>query len=234
VPMPRANDPDTIINSCVAGAETQLSDCQLELAALGVSFTPTYVADASPEDFPNLTCHVEDPVHVHSPLFGVDLRYYDDTPTPNVLLACNAALALAQTADDAAASGATVIRHIGTYNCRVIAGTSTLSQHAFGDAIDIYGYEFGADNTLGVADGTVVTLIDHWEHDTTNPVSVEAQWLYDASWRYYDNYIWNIILTPNYNAAHDNHFHVDMTDGSHFRGLGDYRYIGPNPYPEGE
>jgi hypothetical protein len=25
---------------------------------------------------------------------------------------------------------------------------------------------------------------------------------------------WNIVLTPNYNADHRNHFHVDLTDGA--------------------
>jgi len=28
--------------------------------------------------------------------------------------------------------------------------------------------------------------------------------------------VWNIVLTPNYNADHRNHFHVDLTKGSDF------------------
>jgi hypothetical protein len=27
---------------------------------------------------------------------------------------------------------------------------------------------------------------------------------------------WNIILTPEYNADHDDHFHVDLTPGGMF------------------
>ena len=34
------------------------------------------------------------------------------------------------------------------------------------------------------------------------------------------------MLTPNYNAAHRNHFHVDMTDGSMFIG---YSVAGVDP-----
>jgi hypothetical protein len=30
--------------------------------------------------------------------------------------------------------------------------------------------------------------------------------------------IFNIILTPNYNAAHRDHFHVDLTPNAHFLG----------------
>jgi hypothetical protein len=42
--------------------------------------------------------------------------------------------------------------------------------------------------------------------------------------------IFNIVLTPNFNAAHDNHFHVDLTGGAHYIGKSDGPacYIGPN------
>ncbi len=49
-----------------------------------------------------------------------------------------------------------------------------------------------------------------------------------------DDDIWNVILTPNYNAAHDNYFHVDLTPGSDYIGLQTERFIGPNPWPWGE
>jgi len=32
--------------------------------------------------------------------------------------------------------------------------------------------------------------------------------------------IFNIILTPEYNAAHRNHYHVDLTPGADFIGSG--------------
>lgn len=225
VSVPRANEPDTFRHTCVPGAEaTPLSDCQLELAAMGVSFEPTTIADTSPEGHPELTCHVEDPIILHPPINGVDLIYYDGTPTPNITAACNMAQALVQTVDDVRPLGVTAIRHIGTYNCRVISGTSTLSRHSFADAIDIYGFDF--------EDGSSYTLIDDWEHDTEDPMSQAAAFLYDAAYRWHDAFIWNIILTPNYNAAHDNHFHVDMTPSSHFVGHSDGRYIGPAPYAD--
>ena len=53
---------------------------------------------------------------------------------------CEAALATAKTGAIAAEMGAVEIVHYGTYNCRPIAGTSTLSQHAFANAIDLYGF----------------------------------------------------------------------------------------------
>lgn len=73
-------------------------------------------------------------------------------------------------------------------------------------------------------------LIDPWEHDTDEPQTPGGIFLYEATHRWYDQYIWSIILTPNYNAAHDNHFHVDLTPGSHYIGWFDGRYIGPAPF----
>ena len=92
----------------------------------------------------------------------------------------------------------------------------------FADAIDIFGFDF--------ENGTTYTLEDDWVHDTASPMTPGGAFLYDASQRWFDAYIWNIILTPNYNVGHDNHFHVDLTPASHFIGYSEGRYIGPAPY----
>ena len=130
--------------------------------------------------------------------------------------------ALTDTVEDVAPYGVTTLLHIGTYNCRMIGGSDSLSEHSFANAIDIYGFEF--------SDGEEWTLIDHWEHDTDDPVSEAATFLYDASRRWYDEWIWNIILTPNYNLAHDNHFHVDLKAGWHDLSITTERYYGPALY----
>ena len=222
VVVSRANEPETQNFACLPERQSELSSCHDELAARGVSFEPTLVAEDHPDDNPDLTCSIQHPVYVLGPVHGVELTYYDGTPTPRVLAACEMAHALTDTIDDVAALGVTTLLHIGTYNCRVIAGTSTLSRHAYADAIDIYGFAF--------ADGTTYTLYDDWEHDTTDPVGEGAQFLYDAAYRWHDARLWNIILTPNYNEAHDNHFHVDLTPGSDYIGFTDGYFIGPAPY----
>lgn len=205
---------------CIPGADTEVSSCQQRLLDRGVAFAPIVIPDAHPSEAPGLTCHVQDPVELHSPLLGVHLDYYDGTPTPTVRMSCEGAHALADTVEDITAEGVVRLRHIGTTVCRTIAGTETLSRHAYGDAIDIYGFEF--------ADGALWTLVDHWEHDTTSFTTPEAAWLHDTAWRWHDQALWNIILTPNYNAAHDNHFHVDLTPGSDFLGRVMWPYLGPN------
>ena len=222
VVVPRANEPETENYACLPNRRDELSRCYDELAAMGVAFEPTVIAEDHPSDYPNLTCSIQDAVYILGPVHGVDLRYYDGSPTPRVLAACAMAQALTDTIDDVAALGVSTLTHIGTYNCRVIEGTSTLSRHAYGDAIDIYGFTF--------EDGTTYTLVDDWEHDTTDPVGEGAQFLYDAAYRWHDAQLWNIILTPNYNDAHDNHFHVDLTPGSDYIGFLGAFWIGPAPY----
>ncbi len=223
----RVNEPAIEVPVCLPGATPDLGDCLQDLAAAGVDFEPTTIADQVPDGYPNLRCHVEMPVIIHPPIHGIDLKYYDASPTPNIRAACNMALALSKSIDDVAARGVVAVRHIGTYNCRVIAGTDRLSRHAYGDAIDVYGFE--------LADGSLYTLVDHWEHDTTSPVTPAGMFLYDTAHRWHDQRLWTIILTPNYNAAHDNHIHVDLTPGSDFIGLlplDDFGYLGPAPYDD--
>ena len=218
----RYNEGSTENYSCIPGDETDLNDCHYSLADRGIAFEPTVRGEEHPEGRPDLTCRIEDPVWVLSPVFGVDLEYYDGTPTPRTRAACEMAHALGDTVADVVDQGVTSLLHIGTYNCRVIAGTSDLSRHSFADAIDIYGF--------GFEDGREWTLVDHWEHDTTSFDTDAGEFLYDAAYRWYDDWVWNIILTPNYNLAHDNHFHVDLSPGSHYVGATDGRYIGPALY----
>jgi len=103
------------------------------------------------------------------------------------------------------------VAHIGTYNCRVIGGTNTLSRHGYGDALDIAAFI--------TRDGTEYNVVEHWEHGvTSNFRTVEGQMLYELSREIYNRQIFNYVLTPEFNAAHDNHFHIDLTPGNRFYG----------------
>lgn len=217
----RPGDPTTVRWVCVPNKSSDLPACYTELAARGVAFEPTVMKDESPNTHPNLTCHVIDPLYVESPVHGVRLES-GGKETNRVLGSCRMVNALVSTADDLKPLDVIAIQHMGTYNCRVIAGTDKLSEHASGDAIDFGGFE--------LAGGAVYTVVDDWIHDDDTPSTAGGKFLYEAAHRWYDQHIWNIILTPEYNSAHDNHFHVDMTDGSHFLGFTSGHYLGPNVY----
>ena len=154
-------------------------------------------------------CEVFQPVRVGPVINGVTFRPSDFDNAPAALYVnCEAALALYDAAEIAKGYGVTDIIHYGTYNCRVISGTDSLSEHSFANAIDIAGVELDT--------GEQYTILDDWEDGDPTPVTDGGQLLYDFAHEMHDLKVWNIILTPEYNAAHDNHLHCDLTPGSDF------------------
>jgi hypothetical protein len=209
--LPRYMDAGTTAGVCVPqGMWDPMSACQQELLDRGVAFVPTTHEIDHPEGHPELDCIIIDPVLLYSPVLGVALTDGNGDMNP-VLVACETAVRIADTAEIAAQMeplGATEIIHYGTYNCRVIAGTSTLSNHAEGRAIDLGGFV--------AEDGTLYSVYSHWEDGVANPTTTAGQWLRGFTDTLWAMMTWNIILTPEYNADHDDHFHVDLTPGSSF------------------
>jgi len=83
------------------------------------------------------------------------------------------------------------------------AGTGHISEHAFGNAIDVAAFT--------LADGRTITVKDGW-HGSPE----EQGFLHDVQGSACD--IFTTVLSPGYNAAHYNHIHVDLMrrgDGRH-------------------
>ncbi len=98
----------------------------------------------------------------------------------------------------AAGTRATAITDFGSYNCRTIAGSDRLSEHATANAIDVSG--------LRLADGTAMTIARDWRD--RGPRGVLAGRLHDGACR-----LFAVTLSPDYNAAHHDHLHLDMGRG---------------------
>jgi hypothetical protein len=101
--------------------------------------------------------------------------------------------------------GSAVVRidQLGGFACRPIVGegpTDTMSQHARANAIDIGGFVF--------ADGETATVAANWQGD-----DAKSRFIHDV----YDGAcgIFPVVLSPDFNAAHRNHFHFDLS-GFHF------------------
>ncbi len=107
----------------------------------------------------------------------------------------------------------TEIRQIGSYSCRemVGSGTSTMSEHAFGDALDIAGFT--------LADGRKLTVKDGW-HGTPE----EQGFLHDV--QLYACQTFTTVLAPGYNVYHYDHIHVDL-----MRRRAGYRPCRPDAIP---
>jgi hypothetical protein len=94
-------------------------------------------------------------------------------------------------------SPVTEIRQISAYSCRsmVGAGTSRISEHAFGNALDIAGFT--------LADGRKVTVKNGWRGSPE-----EQGFLHDVQLYACNTFV--TVLAPGYNAAHYDHIHVDL------------------------
>jgi hypothetical protein len=89
------------------------------------------------------------------------------------------------------------IKQIGSYSCRemVGAGGDFVSEHAFGDALDIAGFT--------LADGRTVTVKNGW-HGSPE----EQGFLHDV--QLYACQTFSTVLAPGYNVYHYDHIHVDL------------------------
>jgi hypothetical protein len=96
--------------------------------------------------------------------------------------------------------------HAGSYSCRRLYGRSegSYSEHATANAFDILGFE--------LAGGKGVSVLRDWPQD-----SPEGAFLRDV--RDGACSLFATVLSPDYNAAHADHLHLDQAN----RGAGGWR-----------
>ncbi|MEP2987725.1 MAG: extensin family protein [Parasphingorhabdus sp.] len=88
------------------------------------------------------------------------------------------------------------IETMGSYSCRNIAGSGRLSQHAHANAIDVSGFVLN--------DGRRITVESHWKSGGNKRKFFAA--IHNSACKRFGT-----VLSPNYNAAHRDHFHFDMS-----------------------
>ncbi len=91
------------------------------------------------------------------------------------------------------------IDHFGSYSCRRIAGShsSNWSEHATADAVDIAGFR--------LADGTRITVARDWKGDDSKAAFLRE--VRDGACK-----LFATTLSPDYNAAHADHLHLDQAN----------------------
>lgn len=87
--------------------------------------------------------------------------------------------------------------HLGSFACRNIYNreSGALSRHASADALDIAGFR--------LADGRSISVLKDWPRQNQ-----DAQFLRQVRDGACEAF--SVVLSPDYNAAHRNHFHVDV------------------------
>ncbi len=96
-------------------------------------------------------------------------------------------------------SGLSHIHHYGSYSCRNIAGTSSRSEHSFANAWDVSGFE--------LEDGRLISVLKDWDGEPAR-----QDFLRQA--RNIACRLFRVTLSPDYNADHADHFHLDMGPSS--------------------
>jgi hypothetical protein len=200
---------DTVTGTFAAPAD---SSCRAMLDALPLTWSASSAMG------------VPDAVFVQPMVGGVSFRYTESATAGRMLVDCSLGVRIAWLAEILEARGVVEAEHIGTYNYRCIGGGTpetrpgcTLSQHAQSKAIDLHAFTLES--------GDHFDTVDDWEiRADGQPIcggtfdSEGDEFLRDLACEMHGLGMFNIILTPDYNSAHRNHFHVDLTEGSDYLG----------------
>ncbi len=100
----------------------------------------------------------------------------------------------------------TAIEHFGSYSCRRLYGrdAGAWSEHSTADAVDIAAFR--------LADGRRISVVGDWRGGGADAAFLRA--VRDGACA-----LFATVLSPDYNAAHRDHFHLDQAN----RGAGGWR-----------
>lgn len=165
--------------------------CFAGLASAGIRFEPL------PDRTPSPGC----------PISGTIKLLDIGTPVTNLgALTCPLAATLAAWTRYAVQPAARIafgqpvakVESMGTYGCRTVAGSGRLSEHGRANAVDVGGFV--------LADGRRITVKTGWHGAEDEQRFLRL--MRDSACRRFGT-----VLSPDYNAAHHDHLHLDMAPG---------------------
>lgn len=95
------------------------------------------------------------------------------------------------------------IETMGSYSCRNVAGTGRRSAHATANAIDVSAFV--------LADGRRISVLGDWSGGSAEERRF-LQIVHASACKRFGT-----VLGPGYNAAHGDHFHVELSGSSYCR-----------------
>jgi hypothetical protein len=95
------------------------------------------------------------------------------------------------------------IETLGSYNCRTVAGTDKMSAHSTANAIDVSAFV--------LADGRRISVKSDWSAGS-NQARAFLQTVHASACKRFGT-----TLGPEYNAAHRDHFHLELSGKSFCR-----------------
>jgi len=150
------------------------------------------------------------PVRLGGPIHGVQFRAMDSSATYTIL-DCRLAVALSAWASSLARAGVQRVEYFSMYRPHArVAGSGSVSGHAHGLAIDAARFHLSS--------GAVLDVLPDWEEKTRGqapcPVRRDeargARILRSITCSVVDQKLFQVVLTPHYNRAHNNHLHLEL------------------------
>jgi hypothetical protein len=184
----------------VVGPPEPLTDCDGDLRRAGVKFAAA-----------SLPVHTEHSLVCGAPQVVMFLRGPGKIAwSPAPVVTCKLALALASFENILQEESIRIfharvarIDQLGTYNCRVVPRyPGTVSEHSYGNAIDV--------GRLMLESGKVVDVFRDFDRGDGDPKTRSGAFLRVVSRRANDEDVFSHVLTPFFDSAHDNHFHLDL------------------------
>ena len=165
-----------------------LCDQVLETSGLRVSHQADSPADAA--------CPLRNTLRVQGSAVGLSSSFLASCPLA-VAFALFERHSLQPAAQAEFGQAVTRVDHLGSFACRNVYNRAEgrLSQHASANALDIAGFR--------LADGRSISVLKDWSREGD-----KARFLRQVRDSACDDF--NVVLGPDYNAAHRNHFHLDM------------------------
>lgn len=170
--------------------EHDLNQCFALLEQGGVAYTPIEL------DSETSACQVDRALTLDQSLVPYSATLSMSCPLSAALHVWERHVVL-PAAEEALGSPVEEVLTYGSYNCRRVngSGSGRWSEHASANAIDIAGFE--------LADGRRITVLSDFGDDTPEGQFLEA--IREGACG-----LFSATLGPDYNAAHEDHFHLDM------------------------
>jgi len=177
-------------------APQRAGQCRAQLQSRAVAFTPL------PDQFYGAGCATINTVRLTA-LSGDSQPFAVTNLGPVTCPLADTFAAWARFGVDRAArlylgSALVKIETMGSYNCRNVAGTDKRSGHATGNAIDVSAFV--------LADGRRISVLGQWSAGNEKEREFLRVVHYSACKRF------GVVLGPEYNVAHHDHFHVELAD----------------------
>lgn len=145
-------------------------------------------------------------MRVLGPLGGVTYHSYNRRPLD---IDCSLAVSLAVAGRFLTAHGIDSATYSSAYQVRNIRGTRRRSQHSYGLALDVHTYSGESIGSLSVREDYEQGLGDAVDC-IGQPLTQEGAVLRAVACQLERSGLFRRILNPDYDAAHYNHFHIEV------------------------